>query len=261
VPKPKGAANVVTSSSESSPSYPGQTEAGSGRAASAPRTRVLIVDDGAIDLDHLVPRLQRGGFTHLLTETVMQALLLGSRWRPQMAIVGAGVADCARLVRQLRRWKIPILLVGTASQLRSSPDAGVVDGDVVTTAGSIEIVQAAEALVSLNGHEAPSVLQIGRLRIDVAKRLVFLDGKPLRLSPRQFATLVELARHPSETIEHDELARLAWPDDPSATKEDVHRYMYRLRRRLGDHERVPPLIRSRRGFGYFLAQERELNAR
>lgn len=252
---------MVTTSRESSPSAFSRNEPDSGRTASAPSPRVLLVDDGAIDLDHLVPRLQRAGFAHLLAESSRQALLLGSRWRPQMAIVGAGVADGARLVRQLRRWKIPTLLVGSASQLRSSPDARVVDGGMVATAESLDIVQAAEALVSPNGQEPPPVLQVGKLRIEVARRLVFLEGRALRLSPKQFATLVELARHPSEPIEHDELARLAWPDDPSATKEDVHRYMYRLRRRLGDHERVPPLIRSRRGFGYFLAAERELNAR
>lgn len=252
---------MVTSSSGSRPSSFGPNSGADSRGeASAPKTRVLIVDDGAIDLDRLVPRLQRAGFTHVLAETSRQALLLGSRWRPQMAIVGAGVTDCARLVRQLRRWKIPILLVGTASQLRSSPDARFVDGDVIAAAGSIEIAQAAEALVSPNCQEAPPILQVGKLRIDVPKRLVFLDGKPLKLSPRQLATLVELARHPSETIEHDELARLAWPDDPSAAKEDVRRYMYRLRQKLGDHEGVPPLIRSRRGFGYFLASERDVNA-
>lgn len=74
----------------------------------------------------------------------------------------------------------------------------------------------------------------------------------MRLPPREFGVLVELALHPQQPISSAELARRVWPESAWTTGDDVRRTVYRLRRAMGDHERRPPLIRNRRGFGYVL---------
>jgi DNA-binding winged helix-turn-helix (wHTH) protein len=43
-----------------------------------------------------------------------------------------------------------------------------------------------------------------------------------------------------------------WPGSHSATVDDLHTRIWRLRRMIGDHRRTRPLITSRRGFGYVL---------
>ena len=96
------------------------------------------------------------------------------------------------------------------------------------------------------------VLDLGRLRVDLVRRVAELDGRELELPPREFSVLAELALRAGEPVPSDELARLVWPEDGWPTGEDVRRSVYRLRRLLGDQGRARPLVRTRRGHGYVL---------
>ena len=97
-----------------------------------------------------------------------------------------------------------------------------------------------------------SVVEVGRLRVDLRQRTVLINGKMLELPPMETALLIELAKNPDGPISAEELGRRAWPQCPYATADDVRRHIYRLRRSLGDHERNHPFVRNRRGFGYLL---------
>lgn len=101
------------------------------------------------------------------------------------------------------------------------------------------------------GGEPYRALESGDLRLDLAGRIVRLNGSSFELPPREFQVLVELALHPGQPIPSDELARRAWPDAPAATGDDVRRIVYRLKRRLAAGPRTP-VIRNRRGYGYVL---------
>lgn len=103
-----------------------------------------------------------------------------------------------------------------------------------------------------NGGEAPEVVDLGSVRVDLARRTVEVDGAPVELPPLEFSLLSELALRPNEPIPSEELMQLAWPDTAWPSPDDVRRAVYRLRRHLGDQERERPLIRSRRGHGYVL---------
>jgi DNA-binding response OmpR family regulator len=98
----------------------------------------------------------------------------------------------------------------------------------------------------------PPVIEVGRLRVDVYRRLAFIDDKTIELSPMEAALLIELARHPEEPISAQELGERAWPQRRFTTSDDVRRHIYRLRQSLDDQHREPPLIRNRRGVGYML---------
>lgn len=106
---------------------------------------------------------------------------------------------------------------------------------------------------SVRGVGRPAeVLDLGRLRVDLARRVAALDGREVELPPREFSVLAELALRAGEPVASDELAGLVWPEDAYPTGEDVRRSVYRLRRLLGDQGRARPLIRTRRGHGYVL---------
>lgn len=110
---------------------------------------------------------------------------------------------------------------------------------------------APDGLAATPPGEPYRTLDAGDLRLDLAGRMVQVDGTSFELPPREFQVLVELALHPGQPIPSDELARRAWPDAPAATGDDVRRTVYRLKRRLADDPRHP-VIRNRRGYGYVL---------
>lgn len=99
-------------------------------------------------------------------------------------------------------------------------------------------------------REPPEVLDLGRLRVDLGRRVAAVNGRRIDLPPREFAVLAELALRPGRPVSSEELARRVWPQQ-AVNGDDVRRVVYRLRRLLGD-DRRRPLIRNRRGHGYVL---------
>jgi DNA-binding winged helix-turn-helix (wHTH) protein/heme-degrading monooxygenase HmoA len=97
-----------------------------------------------------------------------------------------------------------------------------------------------------------SVVDAGILQVDLARKVVILEGETLELPPLEFALLTELALRAGEPVHPAELVARVWPTSAYVTADDLRRVVYRLRRRLARRHRVPPLIRHRRGFGYLL---------
>ncbi len=101
----------------------------------------------------------------------------------------------------------------------------------------------------------PDRIELGSLTVDLRGRMALIDGRPVALPPREFSVLAELARRPDEPVPASELALRVWPESAMVTADDVRRVVYRLRRALGDQRRREPLIRLRKGFGYYLSAD------
>ena len=100
--------------------------------------------------------------------------------------------------------------------------------------------------------QATTVLENGPIRLDEAKRAVTVSGRLVGLSPREFALLECLLRHPGQVLSRDQLLDAAWPLGVAVTPNTVDAYVHLLREKLG-----PPAgerIRTERGFGYRMAE-------
>lgn len=89
-----------------------------------------------------------------------------------------------------------------------------------------------------------------RIKLDMARRIVFLDGERIEMPPKEFDILAELVGRAGRPVGAAELAKRVWSPDERASVDDVHRHIYRLRKALGP--RGDALIANRRGFGYVL---------
>ncbi len=103
------------------------------------------------------------------------------------------------------------------------------------------------------------LIRVGSLVIDEVSKEVKLCGKAIRLSPKQYALLLLLAREPGRVFSDREILRELWPESRYANSKDVKQYVYLLRRRLG--EVVPgaeALVATVPGFGYKLLPPEEI---
>ena len=100
---------------------------------------------------------------------------------------------------------------------------------------------------------APERIEVGPLAIDVAGQRVWIDGRELELTSREYALLEYLARRAGEVVGRADIAEHVWDEnyDPFSNVVDV--YVQRLRRKL-DRGDGPSLIRTRRGQGYQLSR-------
>lgn len=110
-----------------------------------------------------------------------------------------------------------------------------------------ELVARVRANLRPRTGEAPSLLRVGGICVDVLRREVTLDGRQVYLSAREFFLLKAFVSHPRQILSRQELLSRAWGTtfDPGTNLVDV--YVGYLRRKLG--ERV---IETVRGAGYRL---------
>jgi DNA-binding response OmpR family regulator len=99
-------------------------------------------------------------------------------------------------------------------------------------------------------------LRIGPLEMRPDEHLALANGRPLVLSVREHAVLLELARRADRIVSRDQLYALAWGRELRPGDRSVDVYVHRLRSKL---ERALPgweLIHTHIGFGYRLSAER-----
>ncbi|HVS17362.1 MAG TPA: response regulator transcription factor, partial [Planctomycetota bacterium] len=94
-------------------------------------------------------------------------------------------------------------------------------------------------------------IEVGDLKLDLARRQARRADNAIDLSPREFDLLLALVRAEGRTLTRTELLRDVWGIDgePATNLVDVH--IGRLRRKLDAHG--PVLIHTVRGEGYRLA--------
>jgi DNA-binding response OmpR family regulator len=94
------------------------------------------------------------------------------------------------------------------------------------------------------------VIEVGPIRLDEKLRRVTVDGATVELSPREFALLECLLRHPGQSLTRDQLLDQAWPFSVAVTPNAVDAYVHYLRTKLGGAGRW---IETVRGVGYRMA--------
>ena len=91
-------------------------------------------------------------------------------------------------------------------------------------------------------------VEIGRMRIDARRRMVYVDESPVRMSAREFTLLHHLAAHPDVVFSREALLRAVW-GSAWRTEGSVTEYIRRLRILLAPTG-VGECIVTRKGFGY-----------
>ncbi len=93
--------------------------------------------------------------------------------------------------------------------------------------------------------------QIGGLVIDESSKSVLLNGKSVRLTPKQYALLSLLASDAGRVFSEREILETVWAESDYADSKDVKQYVYLLRRRLAEaSDSGGMLVVNVPGFGY-----------
>jgi two-component system KDP operon response regulator KdpE len=118
--------------------------------------------------------------------------------------------------------------------------------------GWVELRAGAGAAPRRPGPDEPlqPTLTYGRLEIDLARRLVTLDGEQLHLTPTEYALLEALVANPGKLLTHQWLLRRVWGQGYGTETTYLRTYVRALRRKLGDDASSPGLIVTEPGVGY-----------
>lgn len=105
-------------------------------------------------------------------------------------------------------------------------------------------------------EETPTQLVLGPARIDFKDYRAWLGDEELRLPPKAYGLLKELASRRGEVVTREELLERVWGyDDAMPTTRTVDTHVAQIRAALEADPAEPAYIRTVHGVGYSLARE------
>ncbi len=151
--------------------------------------------------------------------------------------------------------QVPILMLTALDAVADrigGLDAGA-DDSLVKPFDFGELLARLRALTRRRGEVMQSPLTIGDLVIDTARHTVKRGARDIRLTAKEFALLLHLARNAGRVVSRAELMAHVWDDTANLYSNIIDVYTARLRRKIDEGEKVQ-LLATLRGVGFVLQE-------
>lgn len=225
--------------------------------------RILIIDDEPQIRKLLKVTLHAHHYEIHEAATGEDGVLQASIIHPDLIVLDLGLPDYSGMdvLKRIREWSSVPIIVLTAKDREEDKIMALDSGadDYVTKPFSMgELV--ARIRVALR-HVAKSVnepiLRFGELTIDLAQRIVELDGERLKLTPTEYDLLKVLASNAGKVITQRQLLQQVWGGHHHESDSHYLRvYIGHLRKKLEEDPTRPKFIVTEPGIGYrFLSRD------
>ena len=220
-------------------------------------TRVLVVDDEPQILRALQTSLRGAGYEVDTATTGEQALTAAAVRPPDAVILDLVLPDLrgTDVSRELRAWtSAPIIVlsvVGDEHEKVAALDAGA-DDYVTKPFGVDELLARLRAALRRAEPSGEPVLEVGELRVDLDAHAVSVAGRPVQLTPHEYALLALLARNEGKLLTHQAILKEVWGRAYADESHYLHVYVSQLRRKLEPDPARPRYILTEPGAGYRL---------
>lgn len=102
-----------------------------------------------------------------------------------------------------------------------------------------------------SASNAPKTIVNGDLRLDCDSRRVYIAGKEVNLTAKEFDVLELLALNPNKVYSRENLLKLVWGSDYPGDVRTVDVHIRRLREKIESNPSEPRYVHTKWGVGYF----------
>jgi len=214
--------------------------------------RILVVEDDALLAEGLTSVLTRAG--HVVEHATMgrhaDILLVDEQFDLVVLDVGLPDIDGFEVLRRLRqRHSATNVLVLTARDAVEDRVRGLDLGadDYLTKPFSVNEFEARVRALLRRGAAPAAAWSVAGMTVDAAAKRIRVDGRPVDLTPREWALLELFLTHPGRVLSKDQIAESLFTFDEQLSSNAIEVHVSRLRTKIqpaGAH------IRTVRGFGY-----------
>jgi DNA-binding response OmpR family regulator len=207
--------------------------------------------------------LEREGFKTIAAHDGDEALKLAERHKPIFVVLDLMLpkTDGWEVCRTLRRSsEVPILIL-TAREEEMDRVLGLslgADDYVVKPFSPRELVARVKAILRRTqsvSREEKNLLSFGPLALDLQKRRVTLNDRPVSLTRFEYNLLSALMASPGRVFSRDELLASLYPSGEAVIDRVIDVHIGKLRQKIEDDISNPRYILTVRGLGYRFADE------
>ena len=160
-----------------------------------------------------------------------------------------GLSIIKRLRSRADTQKIPVILV-TAKTSEIDKVKGLdggADDYIAKPFGVMEMIARVKALLRRSGGMEENMLTCGNVTLDGEKRMVYVDGKTIELTYKEFELLKLLMKNHGIVISRDVIMERVWDSSFEGESRTIDVHVRTLRQKLGDGG---ALIKTIRNVGY-----------
>lgn len=231
--------------------------------------RILVVEDERDLAEMLGYNLKRAGYHALLAHDGAEGLALARQALPDLVLLDLMLPALSgiEVARQLRADPATsgisiVMLTARAEETDQIAGLSIGADDYVTKPFSMKVLLArVEALLRRSSEAArpgngPAV-RLGPIEADLSSHRVLVDGVEMKLTLTEFKLLVALLQAPQRVLSRNDLITRVMGPGIVVTARTIDVHIAAIRKKLGDHG---PMIRTVRGVGYQLSQDRSAGA-
>ncbi len=217
--------------------------------------KVLVVEDELTLLELLSQHLRAEGYTVLASSNGEEALELARSQAPDVCVLDVMLPglDGLSLCRIIRKESdVPIILL-TARGAEIDRVIGLESGadDYVVKPFSLpELMARVRAALRRAPNRPSASLVAGNLSLDLVSRRVFVDGREVRLSHKEFELLATLMRNKGAVLSREFLITQVWGYDFEGDTRTVDVHVRWLREKIEKDPSNPTHLQTVRGVGY-----------
>lgn len=218
--------------------------------------KILVVDDEAGIREIIQFNLENAGFEVDCASSAEEALeKLGQEHcliLLDVMMSGMSGFHMAEVLRKERNNQIPIIFL-TAKTDQNDLLTGFSAGgdDYIPKPFSInEVIARVRAVLKRTERSVEStgdVIEAGAVRIDLTRKVVYVEGEAVVFSKKEYEVLTFLASHPGQIYSREDIISELWKDAPYVLDRTVDVHIARIRSKLGNCKNY---IVNRTGFGY-----------
>ena len=186
-----------------------------------------------------------------------QATELIHREQPDIVMlqVDAASPDDFDLIRQIRSFsEVPLIALSQSKDVMDKVRALEMGADDwISPSSPMEYIAKVNAVLrrcSPLGDGYTASFLCGKLSINYATQDVYVNGKPVRLTPIEYKILCQLVKSEGSVVSHIDLLHSVWGPHYGAAPEFLKKYIQRLRSKIEEDPANPKIICTKRGVGY-----------
>jgi two-component system KDP operon response regulator KdpE len=226
--------------------------------------QILIIEDEPEIRKFLRVTLEQQGYSVAEAITGSDGLRRITTYPPELVILDLGLPDMdgTEIIKTIRGWsKIPIIVLSARDREQDKVmalEAGA-DDYLSKPFGTNELL--ARIKVALRHHagantnKEEAIFEYAGLKVDLSKRLVWVDANETHLTPIEYKLLAMLVKHAGKVVTHKQLLFEVWGKNAEGNSHYLRLHTQHLREKLGDDATQPKYILTEAGIGYRLRYE------
>lgn len=227
--------------------------------------RILVVDDDKEITRLLRSYLEQAGYDVTVAHNGEMALHLLRRDRPDLLLLDLMLPDrdgwdITQLIRADTSLADTPIIMLTARIEDTDKILGLelgADDYITKPFNPREVLARVRAMLRRQqrsgDHANVAILQVGQLRLDIARHDATLRGESLELTRTEFSLLQTLMQNPGYVFTRSELIEKALGHSYESIERSLDTHIKNLRRKVGDDPKDPAYIHTVYGVGYRMA--------